>query len=46
MTTDSSDYWFDQRYAAAEFAACECSDPFTASLTGHGHACPLYDEED
>jgi hypothetical protein len=23
---------------------CECSDPFTASLTGHGHACPLYDE--
>lgn len=24
---------------------CECSDPFTASLTGHGHACPLYGEE-
>lgn len=25
---------------------CQCSDPFTASLTGHGHACPLYDEKD
>ncbi|GEA79953.1 hypothetical protein [Cellulomonas uda] len=22
---------------------CECSDPFTARMTGHGHACPLYD---
>jgi hypothetical protein len=28
----------------AGLTACECSDPFTAVMTGHGHACPLYSE--
>lgn len=28
--------------AGADNDECQCSDPFTASLTGHGHGCPEY----
>lgn len=40
------DQWAPQNPLTEPEIGCQCSDSFTASLTGHGHACPLYDQED
>jgi hypothetical protein len=41
---DANAFWTDVAIDGGVLTAqCECSDPFTAEITGHGHACPLYD---
>lgn len=38
-------YRFDREAERLRTAGCTCADPFTASMTGHGHGCELYQEE-